>query len=280
MGLIDLILNVAGLLLWISWRALGASHSHGPSGISLAATLKRAETGRQPRWRYLAALGALLTIRTFFYWQMGSAVHWMPRLELGVMSLSFRTDYFTRMAVYSLLSFLGMLAGFYLWLLLLALVNRRSSESDPLHRLVRLQLGWVSGWPAAAQLVLPFVAATLLWALLQPLFAQMGLVPRAVSAAHFWQQTLVLGLTVYLLWKYLVLGILLLHLINSYVYLGNHALWPYLNLTARRLLLPLSWLPLRVGRIDLAPLVAMAAVFYGCELASFGLRQLYRHFQL
>ena len=53
-------------------------------------------------------------------------------------------------------------------------------------------------------------------------------------------------------WKYFIVGILLLHLLNSYVYFGNHPFWNFVNATARNLLYPLRWLPLRVGKVDFA----------------------------
>jgi uncharacterized protein YggT (Ycf19 family) len=77
-----------------------------------------------------------------------------------------------------------------------------------------------------------------------------------------------MGGATYLTWKYLIVGILLLHLLNSYVYIGNHPFWNFVNATASNLLRPLRWLPLRIGKVDLLPLLAVAMVFFLSELVT------------
>ena len=47
------------------------------------------------------------------------------------------------------------------------------------------------------------------------------------------------------------------------------------TMTGGNLLLPLRWLPLRMGKVDLAPVVGIAAVFFAGELAARGLTILY-----
>lgn len=280
MGIIDTILNIAALLLWISWRAMGRPSLPQPAGISLLSTIRPAENGRQARWRYLAALGALLVIRSFLYWQMGTATHWMPRLELGVIHLAFRSDYFGRISLYSLLGLAALLAAFHLWLLFLAIVNRKPVEADPIQRFVRLHLGPLSDWPWFAQLLVPLVVTVVLWLILAPLLTSLGIIPRAASILHLAQQAVVLGFCSYLVWKYLLIALLLLHLLSSYVYLGSHPAWTFLNQTARTVLRPLRWLPCQVGRIDLTPLVAVGLVFVISEGAMAGLTWLYQRLPL
>ena len=84
----------------------------------------------------------------------------------------------------------------------------------------------------------------------------------------------------YLAWKYLIGGLLLLWLLTTYVYLGNSVFWSFVNLTGRNLLLPLRWAPLRVGKVDLAPVVAIALVFFASEQAERGLTFLYTRLPL
>ncbi len=60
-------------------------------------------------------------------------------------------------------------------------------------------------------------------------------------------QAAVIGLGSYLAWKYLILGILMFHLVNTHVYLGNLPVWNCVDATARNLLAPLRWLPLRAS---------------------------------
>src|SRR3974390_1650027 len=76
MGLIDFILNLAGLLLWLNWRAVRLDPLSRATPATLAGTLRRAEAPRLKRWHFLAALGGLLLLRAVLYWQIGSAVNW------------------------------------------------------------------------------------------------------------------------------------------------------------------------------------------------------------
>ena len=70
-----------------------------------------------------------------------------------------------------------------------------------------------------------------------------------------------------------MIALLALYLVNSYVFLGDLALWTFVNNTARRLLHPLKPLPLRIGRVDLAPALAIVLILAACE---FGRRELGR----
>ncbi len=124
MALIDFILNLAGLLLWLTWRSARFDPLVKRTPATLIGTLRRAEPRRLRRWHLLAALGGLLLLRAGFYWQIGSALHpvWTGTLDLGVIPLSFRSDSFSRMVLYSIFSFALTLGVFYLWLLLLSIL--------------------------------------------------------------------------------------------------------------------------------------------------------------
>ncbi len=143
MALIDFILNIACLLLWLNWLSIRFDPLAKTSAASLVGTLKKAgQPGSRP-WKFLGSLLALLLVRALAYWQMGAAIDWTPALDLGIVNLSFRSDYLVRMLLYSLLSFASTLAVFYLWMLLLSVVNCRVPDTDPLQKLVRplLQMG-------------------------------------------------------------------------------------------------------------------------------------------
>src|SRR6267143_2170071 len=141
MGFIDFILNVAALLLWLNRGAAGKTTTLTLPAMSLLSTLRKPEPSRIRRWVFLGSLLALLGLRALFYWQIGTAADWTPRLNLGAVVLHFRSDYAGRVLWFSLLSFGRLLAIFYLWLLLLSVVNQSISERDPFQKLVRLQLG-------------------------------------------------------------------------------------------------------------------------------------------
>jgi len=275
MTLLDLILNLAGLLVWLSWRSVKFDPLVRASPFSLAGALKRTEPAHFRRWYFLAALGALLSARALLYWQIGSAVNWVPHLRLGAISLFFRSDLPGRAGLFSALSFGLTVAVFYLWLLLLSLVNRRTADAEPVQRLVRLHLGRVDGWPWPVKLALPLFVTTLLWLALNPVLTGLKLIQPALSIAHRFEEAAIIGLSSYLAWQYLIGGLLLLSLFSTYVYLGSNPWWSFVNLTGANLLVPLHRAPLRLGKVDLAPVVGIAAVFFAGNLAERGLTMLY-----
>jgi uncharacterized protein YggT (Ycf19 family) len=276
MALIDLILDFAGLLLWLNWRSAGFDPLNKSSPASLVGTLRRAEPSRLRGWHFLLAVLALLFLRALLYWQVGGAVDWTPTLKLGVISISMRSDFLSRAILFSILSFGVALTIFYLCLLFLSIVNGRADETDPLQRIVRLHLGWIGRWPWPVKLLLPLFVVGLLWYSLNPLMAHWDVIPHAASPSHRLQQAGAMGLGVYLTWKYLIVSLLLLYLLNSYIYLGTHAFWNFLNITGCNILTPLRFLPLRIGKIDFSPFLAIAAVLLAGRFAEQGLTSLYR----
>ena len=79
MGLLDFILNLAGLLLWFNWRAAGLIRCriHDPRHL-------RAPSGAQKtafkRWHLPLALLGLLLLHALLYSEFGSALNWTGRL--------------------------------------------------------------------------------------------------------------------------------------------------------------------------------------------------------
>jgi hypothetical protein len=282
MGLIDVILNLVGVLLWLNWRSIRFDPLVKTSPATLAGTLRRAEPRRLKRWHLLAALGVLLLLRALLYWQIGSAVDWTPNFHLGSIDIAipFRSDNWWRMLLFSGLSFAVTLGVCYLWLLLLSLVNSRATETDPLQKLVRLHLGRVDRWPWPVKSLLPLLVSLVFWYLLSLLLSRLSIIPPASSRTHRLEQALVIGVGSYLSWRYIIGGLLALHLVGSYVYLGGQPLWSFIALTGRNLLLPLRWVPLRLGKVDFAPLVGIAVVFFASELAARGLTVLYERLPL
>jgi uncharacterized protein YggT (Ycf19 family) len=275
MGLIDFILNLAGLLLWLNWRSIRFDPLGKRRPATLIGTLRRAEPERLRRWPLLLALAGLLLLRAGIYWQIGSATKpvWAGTLNLGVVVPAFVSNSFVRMTLFSALSFGLMLGVFYLCLLLLSLLA--GPEPPPFHRLVQIPLGGIDGWPRWVKLLLPLVVTAAFWWLASWLLAPLQVIPPLVSPAHRLEEALVIALGSYLAWKYPIGALLILHLLNSYIYFGRHPFWAYVNAEAQTLLSPLRALPLRLGRVDFAPLVAVALVFLAGELAGRGLVLLY-----
>ena len=258
MSFLEAILNLAGLLLFLKWRTVRVSSPPLP-GKSLLALLRPTEKPRgQPS--VLLFLAGLILVRAFFYWQIGAPLRWTPTLAAGIMPIKFRSDYLWLMFLYSLLSFLRALTSVYLGLALLSVINRRGSDSDPIQQWVRLQLGWFDHLPIAVKLILPPLLVAVGWLGLHPLMNYLALVPTSRSFAHVAEVAAVVGGSSLFAWEWLIIGLLTLHLLNSYIYFGNHALWNFVSLTARNALGPLEKLPLRAGRIDLAPLIGIGLI--------------------
>jgi uncharacterized protein YggT (Ycf19 family) len=275
MGLIDFILNLAGLLLWLNWRSIRFDPLGKRTPATLVGTLRRAEPSRLRRWHLLAVLGGLLLLRALFYWQIGSSSNWAGKLNLGVVILSFSNDWrwlgFGRMLLFSIFSFGLTLGVFYLWLLLLSILE----GPEPIRQLVRMQLGGIDRWPRWTKLFLPLTVMALLWWLASWLLEWCGIIPGPILTAQRIEQSLVIGLGSYLSWKYIAGVLLALHLLNSYIYFGKHPFWSYVNAEARMLLWPLRAVPLCVGKVDFAPVAGIVLVFLFAELAERGLIALY-----
>ena len=275
MALIDLLLNLAGLLLWFNWRSAHLDRLAISTPVTLAGTLRRAEPSRFKRWHFLATLAALLIARAWLYRQLGPLVDWTPSLRLGPIAVWFRSDYFSRSLAFSVLSFVSALGLFYLSLLLVSVVNAKSAEQEPLQRIVRLQLGRADSWPWFLKIILPLVSMIVFWLCIEPLLVRWEIVPAAASFRHRFEQAGTLALGVYCFWKYLIVTVLALYLLSSYVYLGNHPLWSFVAITGKNLLTPLRFIPLRIGKIDLAPFMVVALVLTLAEFAQRKLIMLY-----
>ena len=261
LNLADAILNLAALLLWFNWRATRFDPLVRTSVSSLAGTLRRAEPQRWKGWQIFVGLFGLLVLRGLFYIMLGPAVNWTPKLDLGPVVPNFRSGFFWPTMLYSFLSFIRALAIVYFWLLVLVMVNRNVPESDPFQRLVRLNLGSVARWPWPIQLFLPLVLVGCAWLAFHPLALQLGITIPVSSKAHLFEQALLVGGATYLTLKYLLPIFFILYILTSYVYLGNNAFWEFVNGTARNFLLPLRLVPLRVGRMDFAPVLGILIVF-------------------
>jgi uncharacterized protein YggT (Ycf19 family) len=265
MGYVDFILNLAGLLLWIKWRSLPFDPFNKRTPATLVGTLRRAAPSRFRRWHLLVVITLLLLGRAGLYWLLGPALHWTGRLDLGILTLWFRTDLFGRMLAFSVCSFALALEIFYLWLLLLSLLNEKTTVAGPVHQLVRMPLGGIDGWPRWAKIISPFAVTALIWWLATWPLAGLAIIPLPVSAAHRIESSLILGLGSYVVWKFLAAALLVLRLLNTYIYFGRHPFWNYVDNSAQALLAPLKKIPLRLGKADFAPVVGIALVFFAAE---------------
>jgi uncharacterized protein YggT (Ycf19 family) len=272
MGIVDFILNLAGLLLWLNWRAEKADPVGKRRPATLIGTLRRADSGSR-RWQIPAIIAGLLLLRAVLHYLIGSSANWSARLDLGIIEPAFRNAQLEPMIFFSLFSFIQTLWVFYLWLLLLSLLK----GPLPFHDFIRIQLGALDRWGRPAKLLLPFVATTSLWWVASWLLGWLQVIPLPVSAIHRLAESLVIGLSSYLAWEFVAVALLVLHLLNSYIYFGRQPFWNYVNAEAQTLLSPLKKIPLRAGKADFAPVVGIALVFLLAGLAQRFLILLYRH---
>jgi uncharacterized protein YggT (Ycf19 family) len=268
-GYVDLILNLAGLLLWLNWRSLRFDPLSKRTPATLMGTLRPATPKKIRRWHLLVFLAGLLFLRAIIYRWL--ATFWIGKLDMGVIVTSFRSDWFSGMLLFSFLSFSLTLGVFYVGLLFLSLL----SGPDPIHGLVKIPLGRVDGWPRWAKILLPFLGAAVLWWLTSWLLVWLQVLPPPVSVAQRLEQSLVIGLGSYLVWKFPAGTILALYLLNSYIYFGRHPFWKYINMTAQTFLSPLKKIPLRAGKVDFAPVLAIVLLFLAAEGAGHALNYLY-----
>lgn len=261
MAIVDFILNLVGLLLWLHWRSLRFDPLSHSVPATLAGTVRPASRDRAHRWYFLTALVILLLLRALVYWGIGSPANWTARLDLGLVTLTFRSDARDGMLLFSWLSFARFLLVCYFWFLVLNVLNHRNRESGPVERLVRLHLGILGRWPWPLQLITPILAAVLAWMALNPLLAQWSITAPAESLTRLVLQGLLVSCGLLLSLKFVLPFILLLHLLTSYVYLGGSPLWEFVSATARNLLRPLDRLPLRLAKFDFAPVLLVALIF-------------------
>jgi uncharacterized protein YggT (Ycf19 family) len=262
---INIILDLAGLLLWLNWRSVRLDPLTRLTPATLAGTVRRAEPMRFKRWHFVASLAGLLLVRAFFYEHLGPAANWTPRLNLVLIMPAFPLvnqghAFFLSALLFSLLSFLRVLFIFYFWLLVIAMLNRRETNPDPLQKLLALHLGRAARWPLAVQLLLPVVVAAALWMLFHPLLKLVGVTTAVRSNGVLAAQGAVLGVAAYLSLKFLLPAILAVHVIISYVYLGTNAAWDFVNTTSRNILAPFKRMPLRFGRVDIAAIIGIVFI--------------------
>jgi len=263
MNLINWILNFACLFLWVDWRT-GTLARQPRSVLSLASAVRPAERRIAPAWGSLSILLFILVVRPCFYYSIGSKLLWTPQLDLLTISLPWRSDLLERMYVYSTISFLLVLGFFYSAMLLLSALNRKLPDTEVMQQFVRVQLGILERVPWWIKPLLPSIAAALGWVGATPLLAALDLLPSMPASNVLWAQALAFALGALLAWKWVLIGIFLLHLLNVYVYLGAHPAWSYISVTARKLLTPIRFLSF--AKLDLAPIVGIIIVFLAAEL--------------
>lgn len=275
MDLIHFILDIAALLLWLNWRGKSYDALANATPATLAGTLRRA--GQEPvrRWYFLVALLVFLPARAWLYQGLGGALDWNPQLNFIATRIAFKSDvyhFYDRMLIFSILSFVMTVAIFFLWLLLISILGRGLGDTQLPMRLARAHLGTVDRWPGLLKLLLPFVATASGWWGLSWALSYWGLMPHPANAGTRFAQAALVGSGSYLSWKYPIVILLGLRLLHNHVYLGNNPIWTLVDSAAKRLLTPFRLLPLVLARIDFAPILGIALVWFLAQALESGVR--------
>lgn len=274
MDLLDFILNLVGLLLWFNWRAARFDPLTKSRPATLAGTLRRAEKSSLKRWHLPLGLVGLLLLRVPLYANFGAALNWTGKLDVAAISIPFRSDTssYLPMLLYSFYSFGVLLTTFLLWVLLLSILKAGASESDSLRQVLRLHLGRVESWPRTLKWLLPILIIPPLWWLASWPLTSAGILPPSASMGQRCQQALLVGVGSYLAWEYFIVAVLALYFVSSYVYFGRQPFWQHLEVVGRLLLTPLRLLPLRWGKLDVAPWVGIGLVVFAAHTFEHGLK--------
>lgn len=258
MAAVDFFLNLAALLMWLSWRGVGGTHTAGAAGTILG-NLRSAENRLQRRWSYLGGLVGLLVARAVVYRQVGPSLYWHPSWSAGAVSVSFRSDSLARMFAFSFASFGWFLLGLYTWAVGILAFNRPPHDKDGLTRALRRRFDRWASLPVPVLVALPWMAAALAWVGIGGWASSARLLPPVTGLPHLLQQAVVVGLSAWCLWRWLLLAVLVLHFVNTYVYLGAHPVWDFVQKTGLRLCTPFGWM--RLGRADFSPVPAALVLF-------------------
>ena len=269
---LDWVLNVAALLIWLNWRMYRMSMRAANPRQSLLVPVKTPQGSTLRTWLSLLSIPLLLIFRAGLYRQLGSAINWTAQLNLHVIVLPFHSEFGPRMLLYSFLSFGWFLTKFYIWLIIISVLNQHELEPGGILKYVRIQLGGVEKWPIPLKLGLPIVVVITVWLGVSPLLEKITIVPPS-SVLRMIEQGLLIGLAGYLSASSLLAVVLFMHLLNSYVYLGESSVWRLASTTSRQLVKPLSGL--RIGRFDLAALLGIILVVAIVQLADLVLPALY-----
>lgn len=276
MALLNLLLDLVALVLLLTGLGVGSRMPAHRAG-TLLSNLKLAESSRARRWPLFASLAALLLLRPFIYAPLAEVSGWVPEWNPLPASVPFRADFLNRLLVFSLISFAWTLLQFLSWMLIAAALARGTREPSAWNRFFHDLLGPFSRLPTVVMLLMPAAAAGFAWIAVAGPLHWIGILPAIHSWRHLAFQAAMVGAGVWASAGWMLCALLLLRLVNMYVYLGTHPFWDFVHQAGGVLLRPLEWLPVRIGKLDLLALAGallVGAATWGSEL---GLSQLYLH---
>lgn len=267
MALLNLLLDLVALVLGLSVLGIGSKGPAHRAG-TLLGNLKPAETRRPRGWTPLAGLVALLFFRPLLYAPIADVLGTVPEWSPVPASVPFRPDYFGRLLAFSVISFLWTALEFLAWMILLSALARACREPGNWSRFFQETLGPLARIPVPVAALLPTLAAAGVWFLGYWPLHWIGVLPEAASTRLLSQQAVLVACGLWISTRWLLVGLLLLRLLNTYVYLGAHPFWDFVHQVGGVLLTPLRWIPLQIGKLDFAPVLAsgwVLALGWGAE---------------
>ncbi|MEJ5238499.1 hypothetical protein [Limisphaera sp. VF-2] len=275
MAWLDSLLNLACLLLgWAAWSLRGELKQRGRPA-TLAGTLRPVLVPTARVWFWALGAVGLLGLRALLVWHGGRASEWVPRLDLGVVSVAFPVlpgwSGLGLAMVHAVLSFGVLCTGFWLWMVLLDGLAEGGPAVNPFVQMARSVVGPWRRWPVPVRLLgTPLVVAAL-WLGMEPVLVALRLLPEPAPWPARMLQALVVGLNAWLVWKPLLTGLLLLYWLNLYIYFGSHPFWEFVGWCGRRLVAPWRRLGFQIRQLDLTPLVLVAGVWGVSHVAEHGI---------
>ncbi len=271
---INLLLNLAGLGLWIGAFAFSHAAARLSRPLTLLSTMRPETSAAHGRLVLLGSLTALLILRAAAYWNFSMTGGRFPSVDFRILSISFRPDLFTELLAYSIGSFFVFLYLYYLWMLGISLCCRSSGPADSIENFVNQQLRFLAsrhvGWKVFAAL---FAGAGLWLAIGSALLVfGIGEIPREWSVSTILWQSPFVAVSFGCSFLLVMAAVLVLHLIHSYVHFGEHDVWPFIDRTAKVYLSPLRRFPLMFGRFDFAPILGILVFWFLNRIGDRGIR--------
>ncbi|MCS1407500.1 MAG: hypothetical protein M2R45_00658 [Verrucomicrobia subdivision 3 bacterium] len=277
MEIVNILLNFVGLGLWVGAFVLPRYAVRSSRPLTLLSTLRSETPSGHERFLMVGFLIGLLGLRALGYWNFSTPGALPPSVDFGVLSVSFRLDSLVHMLTYSVSSFVVFIYLYHLWALGLSFTCRHGGRIDSIENLVNQQLGGVAFWHPGWKVLLSVVGGVGLWIVARSILIVIEALPRDWSFFVIVTQSAVVVASLWLSFLIVVIVVLFLHLLHSYVYLGEQAIWVFTDRIAKVYLLPFRRLPLLLGRFDFAPIFGILVFWFLYRLGDWGIRAVLKH---
>lgn len=276
--IINFLLNLAALGLWIGTFPFSHPAARLSRPLTLLSTLRPETSAAHGRLVLLGILTALLVLRAAVYWNFSKTVGGLPSVDFGILLISFRLDVFTDLLAYSFVSFFVFLYLYYLWMLGISLCFRSRGLADSIENFVNQQLRFLASWHVGWKIFISLFAGAGLWLATGSvlLFFGIGEIPREWLVSNLLLTSPFVAASFGCSFLLVMAVFLALHLISSYVYFGEHAVWPFIDRTAKVYLSPLRRFPLMLGRFDFAPILGILVFWFLNWIGDQGIRWVWK----